>query len=248
MALSEALTAGRSQLVMEELVRPRLGSSARPASRDWEIVRWVARMGAVTIEHLRSRFALGRTAAYRRVAACIEVGLLERVSPLRGQPSLIRATRRGLRYAGVRCGVAAVPPELVAHHIACTSIGLLLESEFGEDAVLSERELCVIERDQSRSIASAKLGEHPDGSPKLHRPDLAVMPSSGVVGVEVELTPKAPRRLEAIIRAWRRARWVESVRYYAEPGETLRGLERAVAKVHAGSRVEIRSLSGVTGG
>jgi hypothetical protein len=52
-----------------------------------------------------------------------------------------------------------VAPELVAHHIACTSIGLLLESEFGNDAVLSEREGRVIERDQSHAIASAKLGE-----------------------------------------------------------------------------------------
>jgi hypothetical protein len=245
MAVSEANPAGRRQLVLEGRAWPQWGSVGRPPSRDWEIVRWVGRMGAVTIEHVQSRFTLGRTAAYRRVAACIEVGLLDRVAPLRGQLSLIRATRRGLRYAGVRSGVAGVPPELVAHHIACTSVALLLEREFGGERVIGERELRVMERDESRAIASAKVGEHPDGSPKLHRPDLAVLASSGVMGVEVELAAKAPRRLEAIIRAWRRARWVELVRYYAAPGETLGGLERAVARVHAGSRVEIRSLGRV---
>jgi hypothetical protein len=195
-------------------------------------------MGAVTIEHVQSRFALGRTAAYRRVAACIEVGLLDRVAPLRSQPSLIRATRRGLRYAGVRFGVAGVPPELVAHHIACASVALLLEREFGAKALVSERELRVIERDEGRPIASAKLGEHPDGSPKLHRPDLAVIASRGIIGVEVELTAKAPRRLEGILRAWRRARWVDRVRYYVATGATRRSLDRAITRVHGEVRIE----------
>ena len=43
--------------------------------------------------------ALGvrRAQAYRRVAACIERGLLERLDLLTDEPSLLRATREGLR-------------------------------------------------------------------------------------------------------------------------------------------------------
>jgi hypothetical protein len=55
----------------------------------------------------------------------------------------------------------------------------------------------------------------------------------------VELTPKAPRRLAAIIRAWRRASWISEVRYYCEPGPTRRGVERAVQKTHASDRIHI---------
>jgi len=76
------------------------------AARDWEIVTWVARMGAVTIEQIRTRFRIGRTVAYRRVAACTEAGLLERIDLLRGQPALIRATRRGFVSAAPASGRA----------------------------------------------------------------------------------------------------------------------------------------------
>jgi hypothetical protein len=59
------------------------------------------------------------------------------------------------------------------------------------------------------------------------------------IAVEVELTPKAPRRLLSIIRAWRGAECVAAVRYYCAPGPTRRGVERAVAKAYADSRIEI---------
>ncbi|MGH2986885.1 MAG: hypothetical protein ACRDLO_09385, partial [Solirubrobacterales bacterium] len=172
-----------------------VGGAASPA-RDWEIVRWVGRIGAVTIDQLRNRFGLGRTVAYRRVAACVEGGLLERVALLRGQPALLRATRRGLRLTGLALSVAHVPPELVGHWIACGSVGLALEREFGADALRSEREMRRDERWQDRAIASAKLGENPDGSNRLHLPDLATITNGATIAVEVELTAKAPKRLE----------------------------------------------------
>jgi hypothetical protein len=45
--------------------------------------------------------------------------------------------------------------------------------------------------------------------------------------------------LEAIIRGWRRASWVDEVHYHCEPGPTRRGVERAVRKLHAGDRIVI---------
>ena len=224
------------------LTQVSLGPSAirpgSPADRDWEIVTWVARMGAVTIEHIRIRVALGRTVAYRRVAACVEAGLLERVDILRGQPALIRATRRGLRFSGTGLGVAQAPPELVGHWIACADVALLLEAEFGRDAVRSEREIRVLERDLGRPVASASLGDSGEGE-RFHRADLAVLRSDLVVAVEVELTPKAPRRLEQIIRAWRSARSIDSIRYYVASGSTSRAVERAIARTHADERVRM---------
>lgn len=118
-------------------VDPRVLIGATSSLRDWEIVRWVGRMGAVTLDQLRFRFCLGRTVAYRRVAACVEGDLLERVDLLRGQPALIRATRRGLRLTGLGFGVAQAPSELVGHWIACGWVALALESEFGADALRS---------------------------------------------------------------------------------------------------------------
>jgi hypothetical protein len=52
------------------------------------------------------------------------------------------------------------------------------------------------------------------------------------VAVEVELSVKAARRLEAICRAWARCRLVSEVRYYAPP-HVGRAVSRAVSVVHA---------------
>jgi hypothetical protein len=218
---------------------------SRAASRrDRELVRFVGVHGAVAIAHVMAALGVGRTAAYRRVAACIEAGLLERIGLLRGEPSLLRATRAGLRYAGLGLGVATVSPGSVDHWLRCATTALELAEEFGADRILGERELALVERIEARPIVSAQVGETPGGAPRLHRPDLAILTAGLPVAVEVELTPKAPRRLEAIVRSWRRASWVGEVRYYCEPGQTRRAVERAVEKTRAQDRVRLLQVAG----
>jgi hypothetical protein len=216
------------------------------AHRDWQILRWIGRMGAVSVDHLRARFALGRTVAYRRSAVLIEAGLIERVPCLPGQSRLLRATQQGLRMAGLSGRVAVASPALNAHHVACAWIAMWLERQHGQDAVLSERDVWMAEGIARQPVASSRIGELPNGEPRLHRPDLAVLNGRGVaLVVEVELSPKAPERLERIVRSWRRARWVERVRYYAAHGATARGVARAIARARAAERVELVSLESV---
>lgn len=189
-------------------------------------------------------FGVGRTAAYRRVAACIAQGLLERLALLREEPTVLRATRSGLRFAGLDLGLCVVSPGSVSHWLRCTSVALELGERYGSDRVIAERELRFIEQAEGRPIYSAKLGHRPDGSDQLHRPDLALAIGERPVAVEVELSPKAPRRLEAIIAAWRRASWVGGVLYLCEPGATRRGVERAVRAARAEERIEVAEVIG----
>lgn len=212
-----------------------------PAARDREIVRWIGRMGVVSIDQVRERFGLSRTAAYRRIGACIEGGLLDRWRLLQGEPSLLRASARGLRYGGLALPVARVNPELSRHWLACGWVALRAGGKPGEE-IVSEREIRHIERAERRALASATIGELPDGSPRLHRPDLALVGAGRVVPIEVELTGKAPRRLEAIVRGWCRARCVDLVRYYAPSGAVSAGLRRAIERAHGEERVEVLSL------
>lgn len=209
------------------------------SARDRELVRFVGRHGAISIEHVMAALEVGRTAAYRRVAACIERGLLERLALLRDGPTLLRATRDGLRYAGLGLSIAPVSPGSVDHWLRCATTALLLGEQAGHEQVLTERELRVAEQIEGRPIVSAKLGELPSGRPRLHRPDLALLGGERPVAIEVELTPKAPQRLEQLIRAWRRASWVAEVRYLCEPGQTRRAVERAVEKTRAHGRIRI---------
>jgi hypothetical protein len=210
---------------------------AAGATRDRELVRFIGRHGVVAMPHVMAELGVGRTAAYRRVAACIERGPLERLDLLRDEPSLLRATRAGLRYAGLGLRVAVVSPGSVDHWLRCASMAQLLAWEFGAGCILTEHELALAEQIEGRPIASARTGERPDGGPCLHRPDLAALSEDRVIAVEVELTPKAPRRLEGLVRAWRRASWVAEVRYYCAPGATWRAVERAIRNTRAGDRV-----------
>jgi hypothetical protein len=184
---------------------------------------------------------VGRTAAYRRVARCLEAGLLERLELLRTEPSLLRATRKGLRYLGLDAlPLAEVTAATARHWLRCASVARqLVENEFDHQEVLSERDLLLAERIDRRPIASAKVGELPSGGPRYHRPDLAVINPDRVIAVEVELSLKAPRRLEAILRGWRRAGGVDEVRYYCPPGPVTRGLRRAVTKTQTAEKVLI---------
>jgi hypothetical protein len=82
----------------------------------------------------------------------------------------------------------------------------------------------------------------PDGRPRLRRPDLVLFPEAALpVAVEVELSVKGSRRLEAICRAWARCRIVSEVRYYGSP-HVARAVSRAVSSVRAHDAIRILSI------
>lgn len=49
------------------------------------------------------------------------------------------------------------------------------------------------------------------------------------------------------MKAWRRTRWVEGVRYYVPSGATRRWVERAVERMNATERVELRAIEPLLG-
>jgi hypothetical protein len=130
----------------------------------------------------------------------------------------------------------------VDHWLCCADVAIWAERRWGVDSLWSERELRFAELDASEPIASAVVDELPSGRFLLHRPDLVVRDDGRVIAIEVELTPKAPRRLERIVRSWRRARHVDQILYLCPPGPTQRAVERAVAATHARERVHVAEL------
>ena len=211
--------------------------------RDRELVGWIARMGAVGIGQVQGRFGVCRSVSYEVVARLVEAGLIERVSTLPGDPTLLSPTPQGIAYAGLGLPPARVTPGAVDHWLACADTALWAERRWGRESLMSERELRFAELDASKPIASAIVGELPDGRPMLHRPDLVVRDDGRTIAIEVELTPKAPRRLQTIVRAWRRARHVDHALYLVPPGPTQRAVERAVEATHAQERVQVVDLS-----
>ncbi len=170
--------------------------------RDRSVVRWVAVIGAVSAQDVMARFGLGRTVGYRRLRALVDHGLLSRARLVYGQPVLYVATRDGLAWAGMgQVDPARVGVATTRHWALCARLAVSLERQEGGE-LWGEPRLRAAELEAGGPIASAALGTLPDGRLRLRRPDLVLFPpDAGLpVAVEVELSVKASRRLEAICR------------------------------------------------
>jgi hypothetical protein len=214
--------------------------------RQISLVRWTARMGAVTAEALAAREGTSVASARARAVAAEREGFLSRLRPLAGQPSLYVITKAGLEVAGLRrLGPCRVSPSNAMHTLVCAGVAAALERGYPDQLLLSERELRCEASGPAAPFACACLPRGPLGSRPVHRPDLALCQPARELGlpvaVEVELTIKAPRRLAEICLAWSRARNVAGVLYLAPP-EVRRALERAIDTVDGHSRIVVLSL------
>ena len=214
--------------------------------KDAQIVGWLGRIGAASAEHVMARFGMGRSWAYARLSRLVADGLLEQRTLLYRQPGLYIATAEGLRWTFLeRLGVYRVGPGGVQHATELAAAAVALHGAFPGGQLLSERELRVTESDEGKLIASVSLGELPAGRPALHRPDLALIgPDDRALAIEIELSVKAPRRLQAICRAYARARHVGHVYYLATP-PAARAVSRAVAETRSEDRVAVMALADV---
>jgi len=210
-------------------------------TRDREIVSWLGHLGAAGAEHVMRRFQMGRSWAYARLNRAVAGGLLVQRSLLYRQPGLYLATAEGLRWCHLQhLGPYRVGPGGFEHAWQVASVAAHpLRAGW---RLLAERDIRHLESLTREPIASAKLGELPSGRTALHRPDLAlVSPAGGVFAIEVELSLKAASRLEAICRAYARARHLEQVIYLATP-QAARAVTRAVERVRAADRITVLPL------
>jgi transposase len=201
--------------------------------RDRSVVAWVAVIGAASAQDVMDGFGVGRNVGYRGLARLVDHGLLARPRLVHGQPALYTATREGLAWAGLsQLDPARVGVATTRHWALCARLAMQLErAERCE--VWGEPRLHAAERDAGVAIATARLGDLPDGRARRRRPDLVLFPDAALpVAVEVELSVKAARRLEAICWAWARCRLVSEVRYYAPP-HVARAVPRAVSVARA---------------
>jgi hypothetical protein len=213
--------------------------------RDRSIVEWIGRLGAAAAIDVMARFAMGRPATYRRLAALVDQGVLATARLLYGQPALYVATCEGLLWARLaRLEPCRVGVSSARHFALCAQLAVVLERTEPAYGVWTEREVRAAELEAGGAVASAELGRLPDGRPRLRRADLVLMPygqDGRPVAIEVELAVKWALRLEAICRAWARCRLVDHVRYYASPA-AARAVARAVQRVRAHDVIEIHSL------
>ena len=204
------------------------------------ILAWLAAIGAGSAGELAASCGLSPRATGARLRALEDAGLTRSLRLLHGAPALHVLTRRGLREAGrPELDPVAVSASGFAHLLAVARVAAAL-GDAGQ-RVGGERELRALERAEGRPLASAEVGFARDGTIALHRPDLVCWGSAAPIAIEVELTVKAPARLQTIVRGWARSRLVGGVVYYAAP-PAARALQRALRRECAGERVAVIPL------
>jgi hypothetical protein len=216
--------------------------------RDAEIVGWLGRIGAASAEHVMARFGMGRSWVYARLRVLVRDGLLEHKQLLYRAPGLYIATAEGLRWTRLeRLGVYRLGPGAVQHATELARAAVAVHRALPDRGQLTEREIRIDESERAELVASANLGELAGGRPALHRPDLALLAQDErTVAIEVELSIKSPRRLQAICRAYARARHLDHV-YYLATAPAARAVSRAVDETRAGERITVLALEDVAG-
>jgi hypothetical protein len=204
------------------------------------------------------RFCVGRAVGYARLAGLVRLGLLEHRRVFHGIPGVYLATRAGLDLADVDLPPARLDVRTYDHDLELSSLVIELESEFGPDQVVTEREMRAQDTplnsppaEEPRFAVRLQSGRGqlqltPVGHPRLHFPDCAVTGRSkadGLVVVELERSRKGSARLRGILSAYVAARHIGSVRYVAT-GKAVADLVRTqVAALNAEGFIEVAARS-----
>jgi hypothetical protein len=128
-------------------------------------------------------------------------------------------------------------PGTVRHTAVVARVGI--ELEHSGLKVLSEREILAAER-----IAGERIYSAPMGGRHFHRPDLVAVGDTADA-IEVELVSKAAHRIDAILRAWRRAvmdKRFARVRYFCA-GTAAGSVRRSMGRVKAREFISVTELA-----
>jgi len=128
-------------------------------------------------------------------------------------------TTKGLKYANLRLRYYEPNPATLSHLYAVNDIRLLIAERLPKDTWRSEREI------------RAQQNVNPEGSTPPHVPDAELISPNGTVrAIEVELTIKAEKRLEAIVFDFAANKRYNAIWYFL-PESVYSAVTKAVHKL-----------------
>jgi hypothetical protein len=170
-------------------------------------LRWLASVGAASVESWRTAMGWGTTAVYSHAQRLRKERWVERTAMTHGTGALFFATKAGVQVAGVRARAMAGPPSAVSwpHVEACAWTAAWLTARgremIGPREILKRREW----------LGDLVWHEHGETRRRGHRPDLAGrLPSGETLPIEVELSEKSGPRLAAVLGLY--ASWIRDQR------------------------------------
>jgi hypothetical protein len=212
-------------------------------SRDVEILAWIGRHGVVTPAQVARHFftreegAIGQRAAYRRLRILEQMGLTREDRTYWKEPNVLRLTRAGAEVADIDVGPARLVMAELRHTLAVVElVEHLLDSSPKWTTVRTEREL---RAERRRSLREGKrragVGRVPDAvfvHPRTHEQ----------MAIELDITPKRVRDLQAILVAYVQEDYKRIV-WYVRPRQ-VDTLKEIVRRERADDFVDVRPWHG----
>jgi hypothetical protein len=149
--------------------------------RDLELLGWLAEQYGARTDQLEILLGCGPRTVQRVLARLRDAGLITTPRLLVGEPAWVIPTSAGLRACGHGFGVWRPRIGLLAHVAAVNDVRLHVQSRSPESEWIPERVLA-----RERETAQ-------------HLPDAVVLAEGRRVAIEVELTVKSQRRVNAIL-------------------------------------------------
>jgi len=160
---------------------PRRGGHETLRRRDLEVLGWLGEQYGARADQLEILLGCGPRTIQRVLSRLREAGLITTRRLLADEPAWAIPTRAGLRACGHGFGAWHPRVGLLAHVAAVNDVRLHV---------------------QARSPESEWVGEQPlarERQPGEHLPDAVVVTDGRRVAIEVELTVKSQRRVQAIL-------------------------------------------------
>ncbi len=219
------------------------GRTDRVSGRDFFVLEWIARWGVVPRGAVALRAQTGRSVTLARERRLRKAGLIEAEPFMGADTTLLTASRRGVSTIS-EIPIRPQRPSLgtVWHSIAMAYVAARLE--LAEHEVLSEHEILANQRlygDREGSIEVPAA----NGRRAYHRPDMTALDDEGYEwAVEVELTAKAPGRLDELMRAWRTAVLLGKVNgvLYLCPPEVAEAVDKSIVRTMSGESIQLQVL------
>lgn len=220
--------------------------------RDGEILRWMARHGVVTAELVGRRFFwrphendYGKWAAYRRLRALRELGLVLSNKPFSDRPAVLRVTREGARIADVGLRPAPLVLSELRHSLAVVGLTEYLLAENAGAELTTERELRAQRyRELRDGVREVEEGRAPDALLRIPTNDSS---AQGVmtVAVELDLSRKDRRAMDRMVRQYDYENDIDKVWWYVMQARVAR-TRALVSELNAEDRFEVRQWHGRT--
>lgn len=211
--------------------------------RDLDILRWITRHGVVTAELVGRRFfwrpqtkTYGKWAAYRRLRALGDLGLVLSNKPFADMPAALRVTGEGARLADVGLRPAPLVVSQLRHSFAVVFLAEFLLADNPGAELTTERELRAQRyRELRNGTRKTGIGRCPDAVLRLPKKGST---GAQTVAVELDLSRKDRRTLDSMIRAYDHEK-VDAVWWYVAP-KRVKGIEKLVKSLNADDRIEVR--------